>query len=161
MQLSANLSQELSEWYRAEQTRNPGMGAPELWATTMTDQQRDARGALINAWMQHKRAEIGSEVRDFIDRPDLVDVPHRSIGSYDDVRSTYHPRGVAPLVDGPGLGDPDAAGRIIDEGKEVIEVDRKRAETNRNSAVQGSVDVQSAVNAGMDKGFFHDPDLRK
>ena len=161
MQLSSNLSQELADWYRAEQMRNPGMGAPELWATTMTDQQRDARGALINAWMQHKQAEIGSEVRDLIDRPDLVDVPHRSIGSYDEVRSTYHPHGASPLANAPDLGDPDAAGRIMDGGKEVIEADRKRAMINRSAAVEGSVDVQSAVNAGMDKGFFHNPDLRK
>ena len=127
----------------------------------MTDQQRDARSAMINAWMQHKQAEIGSEVRDLIDRPDLVDMPHRSIGSYDDVRSTYHPHGVAPLGTAPGLGNPDAAGRIIDEGRGVIEADRKSAATNRYSAVEASVDVQSAVNAGTDKGFFHDPDLRK
>ncbi|WP_150294394.1 conjugal transfer protein TraG N-terminal domain-containing protein [Sphingobium estronivorans] len=161
MQLSANLSQDLADWYRAETARNPGMGAPELWATTMTDQQRDARSAMINAWMQHKRAEIGSEVRGLIDRPDLVDVPHRSIGGYDEVRSTYHPHGVAPLANSPALGDSDAAGRIIDAGKRVIEEERKSALTNRNSAVQGSVDVQSAVNAGNDKGFFRDPDLRK
>lgn len=87
MQLSANLSQELADRYRAEQARNPGMGAPELWATTMTDQQRDARGALINAWMQHKQAEIGNEVRDLMDRPDLVDV---SPAPLKEVHSTYH-----------------------------------------------------------------------
>ncbi|WP_242128569.1 conjugal transfer protein TraG N-terminal domain-containing protein [Sphingobium sp. Sx8-8] len=161
MQLSANFSQELADWYRAETARNPGMGVPELWATTMTDQQRDARSAMINTWMRRKQAEIGSEVRNMIDRPDLVDVPRRVIGGYDDVRSTHHPHGVASLVSAPNLGDPDAPGRIIDDGREVIEADRNDTAANRSSAVQASVDVQSVVNAGLDKGFFHDPDLRK
>ncbi|WP_313808110.1 conjugal transfer protein TraG N-terminal domain-containing protein [Sphingobium sp.] len=161
MQLSANLSQDLADWYRTEQMRNPGLDAPELWATTMTHQQRNARNALISSWMQTKQSEIRDEVQELIHEPNLVEVPHRDIDDFDDVRGTYHPHGVDRVPGGPGDGDEGAAARIIDQGKVSIENVGQQVRRQRASSVQASAALQSEVNADHDKGFFNDPELRK
>ena len=144
-----------------EQSRNPGMGAPELWVTTLTDQQRDARNALIGSWMQQKQSAIREDVQELIHSPNLVDVPHREIGNFDTVRATYHPHSVEGIPNGPDTGDAGAAGRIINQGKDSIDNVRDNAEIQRASAVRGSADVQADVNADHEIGFFQDPRLRR
>ena len=55
MQLSENMSQDLAQWYRAQQATNPGLDAPELWATDLTDHQRSVRQEMITRWMREKQ----------------------------------------------------------------------------------------------------------
>ncbi|MGC5075376.1 hypothetical protein, partial [Escherichia coli] len=62
MQLSENLSQDLAQWYRRQQVENPGLDAPELWATDLTDQQRLVRQEMITRWMHDKQDGIRAEI---------------------------------------------------------------------------------------------------
>src|SRR3546814_13041940 len=86
MQLSENLSQDLAQWYRHQQVANPGLDAPELWATDLTDQQRAVRQEMITRWMDEKQASIRSEIEGRLHAPDLVAVHHPSVDSAADVR---------------------------------------------------------------------------
>src|SRR3546814_12411897 len=62
MQLSENLSQELAQWYRTEQAENPGLDAPELWATVVSLQQRLVRQEMIERWRERSEARrVGKE----------------------------------------------------------------------------------------------------
>src|SRR3546814_4983602 len=81
MQFSENLSQDLAQWYRHQQVANPGLDAPELWATDLTDQQRAVRQEMITRWMDEKQASIRSEIEGRLHAPDLVDVHHPSVRS--------------------------------------------------------------------------------
>jgi conjugal transfer mating pair stabilization protein TraG len=161
MQLSENLSQDLAQWYRQQQATNPGLDAPELWATDLTDHQRSVRQEMISRWMQEKRDGIREEIQGRIDAPDLVDVHHTEIGSAAEVRSTYRPHGVSGIPAGPGGGNPGAAAEIIEAGRASLTDDRAAAQASRANSVQGSVDVQSEVNRDHNRGFFSDPELRK
>lgn len=161
MQLSENLSQDLAQWYRQQQDTNPGLDAPELWATDLTDHQRSVRQEMISRWMQEKRDTIREEIQGRIDAPDLVDVHRTEIGSAADVRATYRPHGVGGIPAGPGGGNSDAAAEIIEAGRTSLAGDRAAAQASRTSSAQGSVDVQSEVHRDHNRGFFNDPELRK
>src|SRR3546814_14310134 len=86
MQLSENLSQDLAQWYRHQQVANPGLDAPELWATDLTDQQRAVRQEMITRWMHDKQTSIRSVIEGQLHAPELVDVHRPSVDSAADVR---------------------------------------------------------------------------
>src|SRR3546814_6115649 len=113
MQLSENLIQAPAQLYLHQQVANPGLDAPELWATDLTDQQRAVRQEMITRWMDEKQASIRSEIEGRLHAPDLVDVHHPSVDSAADVRAAYQPRGLAGVPAGPGGGQSSTAADII------------------------------------------------
>ncbi len=161
MQLSENLSQDLAQWYRRQQVENPGLDAPELWATDLSDQQRLVRQEMITRWMHDKqdgiRAEIAGRLRD----PNLVDVGRPDVASAADVRASYRPHGPGPLPAGPAGGGDVGAAAMIEAGKAELSNDRTAAQVMRGQRVQGSVDLGQEVNRDHDRGFFQDPKLRE
>jgi conjugal transfer mating pair stabilization protein TraG len=161
MQLSENMSQDLSQWYRAQQATNPGLDAPELWATDLSDHQRAVRQEMITRWMREKQDGIRAEIAGKLHEPDLVEVHRPGVDSATDVAGSYRPHGVSGIPSGPGGGDPRAAQAIIEAGGERLEGDRAAAQASRTNAVQGSVDVQLEVNRDHNRGFFNDPKLRE
>jgi conjugal transfer mating pair stabilization protein TraG len=161
MQLSENLSQDLAQWYRRQQLLHPNLDAPELWATSLTDQQRTVRSQMIQQWSQEKRDALWGEIQGSIVEPNLVDVRRTEVGGTGDVRASYHPHGVDRVGSGSAGGDPNAAGRIIDDGRARLSDDRGSAEAARTNRAGATVDLQSEVNRDQDRGFFTDPDLRK
>ncbi|MGD9811162.1 MAG: conjugal transfer protein TraG N-terminal domain-containing protein [Sphingobium sp.] len=161
MQLSTNLSQDLANWYRAQQAANPGLDAPEIWATDLSDHQRAVREEMIQRWMTEKRDSIYEEIRGNLGEPDLVDVHRTGVSSAADARSAYRPHGAGGLPVGPGPGDPGAAAKAIAEGKAALDGDRAAAQAGRASNLQGGARVQSEVSESQNRGFFLDPDLRK
>ena len=154
MQLSENLSQDLTQWYRKEQSSNPGLDAPELWATELTDHQRMVRDSMINRWMGEKRDSIRAEVQGRLHDPDMVDVPHRAMGDFDDVRKSYHPGGVGSLLKGPALGDPSVAVEIIAEGQRSYAAGKAAAQVRRSGSIEAGAGVQSGVNRETSRKFF-------
>src|SRR3546814_808350 len=107
----------LAQWYRHQQVANPGLDAPELWATDLTDQQRAVRQEMITRWMHDKQTSIRSEIEGQLHAPELVDVHRPSVDSAADVRAAYRPQGVGGLPAGPGSGQPSGAADIIEAGK--------------------------------------------
>ncbi|EQB02062.1 conjugal transfer protein TraG N-terminal domain-containing protein [Sphingobium baderi] len=154
MQLSENLSQELAQWYRKEQSNNPGLDAPELWATDLTEQQRMVRDSMVNRWMAEKQESIRAMVQDDHLEPDVVDVPHRVIGGYEDVRRSYHPHYAGGLANGPNLGNADAAAAFIEQGQKSYAADKAVAQTANSGNAQASADVQRNVNRATGRRFF-------
>jgi len=161
MQLSENMSQDLAQWYRAQQVSNPGLDAPELWATDLSDHQRAVRGEMITRWMREKQDGIREEIAGKLQEPDLVQVHRPGVDSAADVSGSYRPHGVSGIPAGPAGGNAGAAQAIIERGGEQLEGDRVAARAARTGAVQGSVDVQSEVNRDHNRGFFVDPKLRE
>lgn len=161
MQLSENLSQDLAQWYRHQQVANPGLDAPELWATDLTDQQRAVRQEMIARWMQDKQSSIRGQIEGQLHEPELVDVHHPSVDSAADVRAAYRPQGVGGLPLGPRSGQHPGAADIVEAGKMELDGTRAAAQTMRGQRVQGAADVQDEVSRGRDHGFFHDPKLRE
>ncbi|MBI0476928.1 conjugal transfer protein TraG [Sphingomonas sp. MA1305] len=161
MQLSENMSQELTQWYRGQQVSNPGLDAPELWATNLTDQQRAVRQEMISRWMRDKelglREEIGSALRE----PALVSVARPATTDAADVRASYHPQDTAAVPHSPSVGDPDRAAALIEAGRTRLDSDRLAAEGSRSTHVGASVDIQGEVHRAQDRGFFLDPKLRE
>ena len=154
MQLSENLSQELTQWYRKEQINNPGLNAPELWATDLTDHQRTVRDGMVSRWMGEKQERIRAEVQGRLHEPDIVEVPHRNIGGFDDVRRSYHPQGVAGLPEGPALGDSSTAAQIIADGEKKYADEKSATYAGRAAHSQGASDVESNVNRETGRKFF-------
>ena len=161
MQLSENLSQDLAQWYRRQQVENPGLDAPELWATDLTDQQRLVRQEMITRWMHDKQDGIRAEIAGRLHDPDLVDVNRPSVGNEADVRASYRPHGPGRLPAGPGGGGDVGAAAIIEAGKAELGGDRAAAQTMRGQRVQGAADLEQEVNRDHDRGFFQDPKLRE
>jgi conjugal transfer mating pair stabilization protein TraG len=161
MQLSENLSQDLAQWYRQQQVSNPGLDAPELWATELSDHQRFVRQEMISRWMQEKEDAIRSEIASDLHEPNLVGVHRPSVDSAADVRAVYRPRGVGGLPGGPRGGNASAAADIIADGRTELGGVRAAAEAMRGQRVQGSADVQQEVGRDHDRGFFQDPKLRE
>ncbi|MCF8708400.1 conjugal transfer protein TraG N-terminal domain-containing protein [Rhizorhapis sp. SPR117] len=161
MQLSENLSQDLAQWYRQQQVANPGLDAPELWATDLSDHQRFVRQEMITRWMHDKQDAIRAEIAGNLHDPNLVDVHRPSVSSASDVRAAYRPHGVSRLPAGPGSGNSAAAVDVIEAGKRELGDARSAAEVMRGQRVQGSVDVQQEVNRDHNRGFFQDPKLRE
>ena len=161
MQLSENMSQDLGQWYRAQQVSNPGLDAPELWATDLSDHQRAVRGEMITRWMREKQDGIREEIAGRLQEPDLVQVHRPGVDSAADVSGSYRPHGVAGIPGGPGGGNPGAAQAVIERGGEQLEGDRAAARAGRTLAAQGSVDVQQEVHRDHNRGFFVDPKLRE
>jgi conjugal transfer mating pair stabilization protein TraG len=162
LQMSTNMSQELANWYRQQQAANPGLDAPEIWATDLTRQQQAVREQMIQRWLKERRDEIYAEISPKLVEPSFLEVNRPSVSSEADVIGFYHPQsggghgGVAV-----NLGDPGAATKIIDAGRVDLEGDRSSAQANRAANLQSGARVQSEVNESQDKGFFHDPKLRK
>jgi conjugal transfer mating pair stabilization protein TraG len=161
MQLSENMSQDLAQWYRHQQVSNPGLDAPELWATDLSDHQRFVRQEMITRWMQDKEQAIRSEIAGDLHEPNLVHVSRPDIDSAGDVRGSYHPHGADRVPAAGGSGGLPAAARIIAGGKQELGSDRDAAAALRSQRVQGSVDVQGEVNRDHDHAFFRDPKLRE
>lgn len=161
MQLSENLSQDLAQWYRRQQVENPGLDAPELWATDLTDQQRAVRQGMITRWMYEKQDGIRAEIAGDLHEPNLVEVHEPTLSSAADVRASYRPHGVDRLPAEPGGGDPRAAARVISSGKAEVERVGAAAQSMRAQRVQGEVDLQGDVNGDLDHDFFRDPKLRQ
>lgn len=161
LQLSENLSQDLAQWYRQQQVANPGLDAPELWATDLSDHQRFVRQEMITRWMHDKQDTIRAEIAGSLHDPDLVNVHRPSVDSAADVRASYRPPGVSRLPAGPGGGDPGAAAEVIEAGREELGGAKAAAEAMRGQRVQGASDVQSEVSRDHNRGFFQDPKLRE
>jgi conjugal transfer mating pair stabilization protein TraG len=161
MQLSENMSQDLSQWYRTQQASNPGLDAPELWATDLSDHQRAVRQEMVARWMREKQDDIREEIAGKLQEPDLVEVSRPSIDSAADIAGSYRPQGTSGIPSGPGGGDPRAAQSIIEAGADRLESDRGAARAARTNAAQGSVDVQQEVHRDHNRGFFNDPKLRE
>ncbi|WP_323810810.1 conjugal transfer protein TraG N-terminal domain-containing protein [Sphingobium baderi] len=154
MQLSENLSQELAQWYRMEQSNNPGLDAPELWATELTQHQQMVRDSMINRWMGEKQELIRHVVQDSLHEPEMVEVPHRRIGGYGDVRGSYHPYGVEVLPDGPDLGNFDGVPAFIEQGKRSYADEKKVAQASHAERIRAGAGVQSSVNRETGRKFF-------
>jgi conjugal transfer mating pair stabilization protein TraG len=161
MQLSENMSQDLAQWYRAQQASNPGLDAPEPWATDLSNHQRAVRQEMVTRWMREKQDDIREEIAGKLQEPDLVEVSRPNIDSSADVVSSYRPHGVSGIPSGPGGGDPRAAQAIIEAGGGQLESDRGAAQASRTNAVEGSVGVQQEVHRDHNRGFFNDPKLRE
>ena len=161
MALSTNLSQELAQWYRAQQVANPGLDAPEIWATDLLPQQSLVRQEMIAQWLHDRQATVRAEVEDRLIEPALVSVNRPVTSSAAEVEASYRPTGVAALPDGPSGRGPGSAARIIDEGRRWLEDDRDAAQAGRNISAGGSVDVQEEVHSDHNRGFFNDPTLRR
>ena len=161
MQLSENMSQDLAQWYRAQQVSNPGLDAPELWATDLSDHQRAVRGEMITRWMRGKQDGIREEIAGRLQEPDLVQVHRPGVDSAADVSGSYRPHGVSGIPAGPSGGIPGAAQAVIEKGGEQIDGERTAAQAARTGSVQGSVDVQQEVHRDHNRGFFVDPKLRE
>ena len=161
MQLSENMSQDLTQWYRAQQASNPGLDAPELWATDLSDHQRAVRQEMVTRWMREKQDDIRAEIAGELHEPDLVQVERPGVDSAGDVASSYLPHGVSGIPAGPTGGDPRAAQAVIEEGGARLSEDRTAAQNARANSVQGSLGVQQEVHRDHDRGFFNDPKLRE
>lgn len=161
MQLSENMSQDLAQWYRAQQVSNPGLDAPELWATDLSDHQRAVRGEMITRWMREKQDGIREEIAGRLQEPDLVQVHRPGVDSAADVSGSYRPHGVSGIPAGPGGGNRGAAQAVIERGGEQLDGERAAAQAARIGSVQGSVDVQQEVHRDHNRGFFVDPKLRE
>jgi len=161
MQLSENMSQDLAQWYRQQQLLHPNLDAPELWATSLTDQQRAVRSQMIQQWSQEKRENLWEEIRGSIAEPDLVDVQRTSVGGPGDVAASYRPHGVDRIGRGQAGGDSGAASRIIEDGRARIDDDRAAAQAARTNRAGATVDLQTEVSRDQNRGFFTDPELRK
>ncbi|HEX7855078.1 MAG TPA: conjugal transfer protein TraG N-terminal domain-containing protein [Sphingobium sp.] len=161
MQLSENMSQDLTQWYRQQQALHPNMDAPELWATSLTDHQRAVRQEMIQQWSQEKRDVLWQEIRGNIQEPALVDVHRIEGGGASDVRASYHPHGVDAIKARSPGGDPGAAARLIEDGRATLNDDKAVAQAARTNRGQANVDLQSEVSSDHNRGFFNDPKLRK
>ena len=161
MALSTNLSQELAQWYRAQQVANPGLDAPEIWATDLSAHQSVVRQEMITRWLHDRQTAVRAEVEDRLVEPALVAVDRPVTSSAAEVEASYRPTGVAALPEGPSGRGPGSAARIIDEGRRSLQDDRGAAQAGRNTSVGGSVDVQEEVHADHNRGFFNDPTLRQ
>jgi len=161
MQLSENLSQELVQWYRNEQVQNPGLDAPELWATVVSPQQRAVRQEMIDRWREDYISSIYSEVSELMKTPGLEGIEVPSITTEADVRAAYRPHGPARVQGGSPTGDPGAAKRIIEAGRTELEGDKAVAQAMRAGRIQARSDLGQEVNQDHDRGFFSDPNLRK
>ncbi|PKP94615.1 MAG: conjugal transfer protein TraG [Alphaproteobacteria bacterium HGW-Alphaproteobacteria-16] len=161
MQLSENLSQDLAQWYRREQARNPGMDVPELWATDLSYHQQSVRAEMIARWMDERSDVIRAEIDDYLVRPNMVDVERPDVGSSADVRGRYAP---APMRSGgevpstPGVADANA---IIEAGRVELDDRRAAARAGRDLHVEAGSQVRQDVQDSQNIGFFNDPDLRK
>lgn len=154
MQLSENLSQDLAQWYRGQQTNNPGLDAPELWATDLTDHQRTVRDSMISRWMGEKQDAARANMQHILHEPALVDVPHRDIGDAANVRKTYHPQGVSGLPKGPDIGNPNAASAFIEQGKKAFATDKSVVMSVRAGHAAASAELQDNVNRETGRTFF-------
>ena len=161
MQLSENMSQDLAQWYRAQQASNPGLDAPELWATDLSDHQRVVRQEMVTRWMHEKQDDIREEIAGRLREPDLVQVERPGVDSAADVTSSYRPHGVSGIPADPNGGDPRAAQAIIENGAGQLGGDRSAAQAARANSVQGSLGVQQEVHRDHNRGFFNDPKLRE
>ena len=161
MQLSENLSQDLTRWYRGQQVSNPGLDAPDLWATNLTDHQRAVRQEMISRWMRDKEEGLREEIGGALQEPALVTVSHPATATADDVAASYHPHGAGGVPPGPPSGDPDRATALVEAGRSRLDDDRAAAEASRAGHVDASVDVQSEVHLSHNRGFFVDPNLRR
>lgn len=160
MQLSENLSQELAQWYRTEQAENPGLDAPELWATVVSPQQRLVRQEMIERWRDEHMASVYAEVSGLMQTPGLEGIEAPSIATEDDVRAAYRPRGLGQLGGGPGGGGPSRASAIIGKGRADLERRKAVAQTMRGQYKEGASDLHQQVEQSRDHSFFHDPKLR-
>lgn len=161
LNLSENLSQDLAQWYRAEQARNPAINVPDLWATDLSAHDRATRSAMIERWMDDRLETIREEIRSEIQEPNLVSVQRPDVASESDVRGHYTPSGGGRRPSGPGGGnDPGAAAAIIDQGRKEIDEGRAAAQTGRAVNRQGGSRARSEVSDSHNVGFFNDPKLR-
>ena len=160
MALSTNLSQDLAQWYRGQQVANPGLDAPEIWATNLSPHQNAVRQEMISRWLHQRQDAVRAEIEDRLVAPDLVSVLKPATASAADVQASYHPTGVAPLPEAPSRPGTDAD-RIIEEGRRSLINDRDAAQAARNTSVGGSVDIQEEVHRDHNRGFFNDPALRR
>lgn len=161
MQLSENLSQDLAQWYRQQQVDNPGLDAPELWATDLSAQQRAVRNEMIGRWMSESQERIRAEIAESLHSPDMVDVHRPGIEGTEDVRAAYHPRGVGGLPAGPGGRDPNPAARIVEEGRSELEGRKATAQAMRGQYVEAASDLSQEIGQDHNRGFFQDPKLRE
>lgn len=161
MQLSENLSQELAQWYRSEQVRNPGLDAPELWATVVSPQQRAVREEMIDRWREEYISSIYDEVSELMKTPGLEGIDAPTIATEADVRAAYRPHGLSQPRDRSPAGDPGAAKEIIEAGRIELEGYKAVAQTMRTGRVQARSDLGQEVNQDHNRGFFSDPKLRE
>jgi len=161
MGLSQNLSQDLAQWYRAQQAENPGLDAPELTATVLSPQQETVRTEMINRWLRERQDVIREKIAGRLQEPNFVGVEHPTTAGASDISRSYHPRGAAALPHPPALGDRSVAVGVIERGEKQLADDRAETQAARNNSAQGSVDVQSEVHRDHNRGFFNDPNLRE
>lgn len=161
MQLSWNMSQDLTQWYRAQQALHPNMDAPQLWATDLTAHQTAVREDMVQRWAQEKRDDLWKDIRGEIAEPDLVEIHRPDTSDGADVRAAYRPHSIGGIPKGPGGGDPGGAEHIIEAGRSALGDAQALAQAARATRVQGSADIQSEVAHDHDKGFFNDPRLRQ
>lgn len=162
LQMSENLSQELADWYRREAAHNPGLQAPSLHEVSMSNHQREVRDSLVAKFLRERQHAIYAEVAPFLKEPELAaDIEAPAITSSAGVAAAYHPTGLrgTPTLAGPSDGS--AVGVGIAAGKREIEDHAEAARVGRGQSIIGGVDLQNEVNRSLDKGFFHDPNLRK
>lgn len=161
MQLSENLSQDLAQWYRHEQARNPSLDVPDLWATDLSAHQRAVRQEMVSRWMADKREAIRDEIADRLVEPSLGSVSGPNIGGAADVRAAYRPSALpTPQGRGTGPGAPPAIAKI-EEGAAELEQQQGAIAAGRTLQVQAGADTRQKVGEELNRGFFTDPNLRK
>lgn len=161
MQLSRNMSQDLSQWYREQQALHPNMDAPELWATDLTVHQGMVRANMIERWAQQKREDLWSEIGGDLHEPDIGDVARPHVMNANDVSSSYTPHAVQRIPEPPEAATSGAPEAIIKEGRATVSKERRIAEGSQISRAHASVDLQTEINDDHNKGFFLDPNNRR
>ena len=161
MQMSENMSQELAQWYAAEQARRPGLNAPGLHEVAVTDQQRQTRDTMISTFLAERRNAIYNEVAPRLHSPDLVDVSGPSVASASDVRAHYHNRGVGSVPALATAGNGSSVVARIEDGKAEVDATTSAKRANHTGSVVAGSDLRGEVDTSLNKGFFKDPKLRE
>jgi len=162
LQMSENLSQELAEWYRRQESTNPGLQAPGLHEVTMNAHQRQVRDGLIAKFLEERRQAIYDEVAPYLKEPELTaDLTAPPVQSAADVEAMYHPSGLKPTVSLGGQSDGSGVIDQINAGRTQIETTTAAKRAGRTQSVIAGSGLQGEVEQSLDKDYFRDPKLRK
>lgn len=160
MQLSENMSQDLAQWYRQEQARNPSLDVPDLWATDLSAHQRAVRQEMISRWMDERRGAIRSEIEARLVEPSLGQVEGPAFEA-DGVRAAYKPAPLPAAAGGASGRERQPVGDLVGAGAAEAAGARDAMEAGRGNHVRAGADLRRNVERELGVGFFRDPSLRR
>ncbi len=162
LQMSENLSQELQQWYRHQESINPSLNAPGLNEVVLNATQRQARDSLIAKFFEQRRDAIYEEVAPYLKEPELAqNLTAPTVQDAADVSASYHPSGLKPTVNLGSQSDGSAVVDQISAGRSQIEATSAAKRAGRTQSVIAGSDLQREVDQALDKDYFRDPKLRK